>query len=119
MILRVTDDILSDAKMGVEKMSIGEFNAISSHPRIASANYDAIVIDTDKNVKLGIIPAILTRTLVIPNIVGEVTSHAISILTEMYKDSAAELRYNYMRDKEALATSIANLRSKYQWDKFY
>lgn len=119
MRLYVTDDIKDDVSFDVVIMTSSEFNCIKSHPFIISNRFDEIVIDITNSIQLGYIKHVMSVTKVIPRIIGEITSHTVSILCEIYKDRAAELRYTFIRDREGFTELVNEMRDEYCWEQFY
>lgn len=119
MRLIVTDEQNDNVTFDTVVMSIGEFNDICSHPYIASSNFDEVVIDLADNVKLGHVRPVMSITRVIPKIPNQISSHTISILSEIYPEKAAELRYTFIRDKEKVADIISQMCIDYHWKDFY
>lgn len=119
MRLCVTDDIKDDVSFDMVVMTSSEFNCIKSHPFIISSRFDEIVIDVTSNIQLGYIKQIMGVTKVIPKIVREITPHTVSVLCELYKERAAELRYTFIRDKEGFKELINEMKDEYCWEQFY
>ncbi|MBR3598481.1 MAG: hypothetical protein IKL53_01240 [Lachnospiraceae bacterium] len=119
MRLFVTDNLTDETPMDVVMMSTLEFGYINNIPFIISQMFDAIVVDITDNVKLGYLSKFMKVTRVIPRIVGDITPHCISLLSEIYKDKSAELRYTYMRNKEDIKPLLDKMCVDYEWSKFY
>lgn len=119
MRLYVTDDIREDVSFDSVTMTSAEFNCIKSHPFIISSRFDEIVIDVTDKIQLGYMTRLMSVTKIIPKILGEVTSHIVSVLCEIYKDRAAELRYTFIRDKEGFVELLNEMRTEYCWEQFY
>lgn len=119
MKLIITDEINQDVAFDTVVMSSSEFNNICSHPYIASSKFDAIVVDLRCKIRQGFLSQVAKTTLVIPKITEELNSHSISILTELYKERSAELRYNFMKDKERLKDIVSEMAAEFCWHEFY
>ena len=119
MRLYVTDEIKEDLSFDSVVMTSSEFNCIKAHPFIVSSRFDEIVIDITEKVQLGYIKQVMSVTKVIPKIIGEITSHTVSVLCELYKDRAAEMRYTFIRDKDGFIELINKMKTDYCWEQFY
>lgn len=119
MRLIVTDNPSDNVTFDVVTMSIGEFNDICSHPYIATANFDEVVIDVTDKVKLGHVRPVMSITRVIPKIPDEITSHTISVLSEIYPEKAAELRYTFIRNRDGVKDIIDEMCKAGHWKEFY
>lgn len=120
MILRVTNiDKAEDMSLDTVIMPISEFCDIHSHPYLASAGFDYIVVDLDPNIFPGYLRALLGKYVVIPRIVSEVTQDTVRLLTELYPEYAARIRYTFIREKGNIGVVIDELRKKFEWDKYY
>ena len=119
MRLIVTDEQKDNVSFDTVVMSIGEFNDICSHPYIASSNFDEIVIDLTDKVRLGHVKPIMAITRVIPRIPDVISSHTVSVLSEIYPEKAAELRYTFIRNKEGVKDIIDKMSTDYHWRDFY
>ena len=120
MKLRVTNtDKAEDMSLDTVIMPISEFCDIHSHPYLASAGFDFIVVDLDAEIKPGYLRALLGKYLVIPRIVGDVTQDTVRLLTELYPEYAAKIRYTFIREKGNIGDVITELRNKFEWNKYY
>lgn len=119
MRLIVTDRQIENISFDTVVMSIGEFNDICSHPYIASANFDEVVVDLDDKVKLGHLRPVMGITKVIPRVMDTISTHTVSVLSEIYPEYAAKMRYTFMRDKEGIRTLINEMCEEYHWSEFY
>lgn len=119
MRLLITDEVRNEVSFDTVVMTSTEFNSIHSHPFIASSQFDVVVVDLNDKIKLEYLRPLIGTTVVVPKINGEISSYAVSILCEVYKDLAAQLRVTYIRDKEAFNKLIEELSVKYDWKSFY
>lgn len=119
MKLIITDDAKQDLSFDTVIMSASEFNNICSHPYIASSGFDAVVVDLRCNIKLGFLSKVSSTTIVIPKVIGELNAHSVSILTELYRERSAELRYNFMKDKQHFAEIVSEMEEEFHWKDFY
>lgn len=119
MRLVVSDIDTDDVSFDTIRMSITEFNDVRYHPFIVSHSFDEIVIDLSEKVKVGHVRPLLAISKVIPKVVGEITTHTVSILCELYPDRSAQLRYTFMRDKEELGRIVERMKTEYGWADFY
>lgn len=118
MRLYVTDTQSDEVSFDVVRISTNEFNQIRNHPYIASMRFDEVIVDISPSIKLGYLIPLMKHTRVIPKI-GEIDSHTITILSEICRDRAAELRYSFIRDKEKCKEIVENLKEEYGWNQFY
>lgn len=119
MRLIVTDRQIDNTSFDEVIMPISEFNDICSHPYIASANFDEVVVDVEDRVKLGHLRPVLSITKVIPRITDIISTHTISILSELYPEHAAKMRYTFMRNKDGIRELIDKMCEDYHWSDFY
>lgn len=119
MRLLITDEVRNEISFDTVVMTSIEFNSIHSHPFIASSKFDEVIVDLNDKVNIGYLQPLLRTTKVIPRVVGEITSHSVSLLCELYKDRAAEIRFTFIKDKEAFKKLIDDMKVQYQWEQFY
>lgn len=119
MKLYITDKQVDNMTFDTMIMSVNEFNDIHAHPFIASSKFDVIVVDLDCNIKLEYLNYLLANNKVIPKYTNELNSYIISALSAIYKDKAAELRYSFIRDREACLRVINNLKNEFEWELYY
>ncbi len=92
-----------------------EFNGIALHLYMLSNNFDEVIVELSDWIQLGKIRPLMSHTRVIPKIPEKVTSHTISLLTEMYPEKAAELRYTFMRDPSHIKEKIDEIGKTLNW----
>lgn len=119
MRLLITDEIIKEVSFDTVIMTSIEFNSIHSHPFIASSKFDEVIVDLNDKINIGYLQPLMKTTKVIPRVVGEMTAHSVSLLCELYKDRAAELRITFIKDKEGFAKLIENMKKQYCWEQFY
>lgn len=120
MKLRVTNtDRAEDMTLDTVIMPISEFCDIHSHPYLASAGFDYIVIDLHAEIKPGYLRALLGKYLVIPKIISAVDTDIVRLLAELYPEYAARIRYTFIREKGDVSDIVAELEQKFEWDKYY
>lgn len=119
MKLYVTDNVIDNVTIDVVVMSQSEFNSIKSQPFIASSKFDEVVVELTDKTDIDIIRNLMRVTKVIPKVPEEITSHIVTILTELYKERAAELRFTFMRDKNQFKEIVNKMKSEYCWEQFY
>ena len=119
MKLIVTDNgkFIPDLEYAV--MPVAEFNRISNHPFIASSNFECIILDLNSQLEIKYIQAVVANNIVIPLLGDTIDSRVIGMLSEIYKDRAAELRYTFIRDRANINNFINEMRKQYRWDDFY
>ena len=118
MRLYITDTVSDEVSFDVVRITTGEFNEIRNHPYIASMRFDEVIVDITPKIKLGYLIPLMKSTKLIPRI-NEIDSHTITILSELCRDRAAELRYSFIRDKEQCKEIVEKLKEEYGWNKFY
>lgn len=119
MKLYITDKQIESMTFDTMVMSVSEFNDIHSHPFIASSRFDVVVVDLDSNIKLEYLNYLLTNTKVIPKYTGELNSYIISVLSAIYKDKAAELRFSFIRNRESCIEVINKIKAEFEWEMYY
>lgn len=119
MRLLVTDEVNREVSFDTVLMTASEFNCINAHPYIATTNFDAIVLDLRCKIDLTYLQFLFKKTRVIPMVYDNMTSNSVSVLCELFKDRAAEIRITYMRDKEKFKQLVESMKSEYEWNKFY
>lgn len=119
MRLYITDEQKEDLSFDIITMTTSEFNSIKNHPFISSSKFDEVVIELNENIQLGFIRPLMATTRIIPKIVGDITPHIISILCELYKERAAEIRYTYIRNKDTFGEYLEKMKKEFCWEQFY
>ena len=117
MRLYVTNNLIEDCPMDVIQMSVFEFNSLSNHPFIASHRFDAIVVDVTSSLNFDMLIPLMSTTRVIPKF-NKVDNTLISLLCTLFKDKAALLRYNFIRDKEKCTQIVEDMRKEFNWDNY-
>lgn len=118
MRLYVTDNVPEDRSFDVIYMSTSEFNCAHNHLFIASSKFDEVLVEVTPKIKIGTLMPMIGSTKIIP-LITEVNNHAISLLSELCKDRAAQLRFTYIRDKEACKELVNSMIDEYGWRRFY
>lgn len=119
MILYVSNNEM-ELELGKVQMSLQEFVDMRNHPYIATNDFEYAVIDLDSCIPAGYLKAVATKIRVIPKIVSEeISNKVIMLLSELYPERGAELRFTYLREKEKIGDVIASIREQFEWDKFY
>ncbi len=108
-----------DVSFDVVRMSVPEFNSLNNQPFIICSKFDEVIIDVSRDININIVKYVMKVTKVIPRIGGELNSHSVALLCELYKEKAAEIRFNFLRDKEKFETTVNTLKTQYEWEKFY
>lgn len=119
MRLLITDEVINEVSFDTEVMTSVEFNNIRSHPFIASSRFDAVVIDLKAKVQWAYIQQLLKSCLVIPKFTNDITSNGVTILCELYKDRAAELRINFIKNKDEFYRIVNDMKLQYDWERYY
>ena len=119
MRLFVTDNPNTEISIDVVVMNSAEFNSISNHPYIVDSEFDSIVIDTNLDINLEYLKAALGTNVIIPRIVGEITSKTINLLMTIYPDKSALLQYNFMLGVDKVKPIIEDMCKSFEWESFY
>lgn len=119
MRLYVSDVPVEDINIGTITMTQNEFNCIKSQPFIASSKFDVVVIEVTDTTDINIIKHLRNVTRVIPKLPEDITSHMVAVLSELYKERAAEIRFTYMRNKEDFVALVNKMKEEYCWEQFY
>lgn len=119
MRLYVTDTNVEDINIGTVIMSQQEFNCIKSQPFIASSKFDEVVLEVTDSTDIEVVRNLRKVTKVIPKFPEEITSHMVTVLGELYKERAAEIRFTYMRSKDEFTALVNKMKEEYCWEKFY
>lgn len=119
MRLIVSERADMDVSFDTVVVSPAEFNNPKCHLFIISNNFDEVVVELSDKVGLGKLRPLMSRVKVFPKVVGEVNSHAISLLCELYPDKSAELRYTMIRDPEGIAKIIESMEKEFHWADYY
>ena len=119
MRLLITDNPREEVSFDIIQMSTIEFNNIHNHPFIASTKFDEVVVDLNNKIRLGYLAPLMKTTKVIPRITTELDSYGVSILCEIYRERSAELRYAFMKDKDEFNRIINDMKTQYEWERFY
>lgn len=115
MVLFITDNERIEEDFDTIVMSSKEFNFVKAHPYIASSNFSKIYLDLSCPVKPKWIDLLKTKTVLTPVSSGGITQDTINLLTHIYPDDSAALRYYYVKDKAQLAKLLSSLSSRYGW----
>lgn len=119
MRLIVTDTPIDNLSIDMITMGTLEFNTIETQPFIASSKFDEVVIDVTDSTNINIVKNLMRVTRVIPRFRVELTPHMVTVLTELYKERAAEIRFTYMKDKDKFKTLLESMKQQYCWEQFY
>ena len=119
MKLLITDKQVDSMTLDTVLMSVNEFNDIHTHPFIASSKFDAVVLDLDSKINLEYLSYLVNNTKVIPMYKSELNSYIISVLSIIYRDKSANLRFSFIRDRSACEKYIEKLRQEFEWDLYY
>lgn len=119
MILRITNTPYEDIPLNHLVMPIPEFVDIRNHPWLASHDFEAVVIDLDESIPIGYLRNMVGKFLVVPVITGEINSSVIRMLSELYPEEVANLRFSFLRDKAKVPEIIEGLKKAHEWEKYY
>lgn len=121
MKLYITDN--TDIEVSIDTTVIGstEFNSVQSHPYIRTAGFSVVLVDiTNNKIKFPYVQGVMQFASVVPYYSGgEISEFGISILCELYKDRAAELRYYSFVDMNKFEEIVLKLKEDYQWELYY
>lgn len=118
MRLHVTDNPPEDKSFDVVYITPVEFNHLRNHLFIASSKFDEVLVEVSPKIKIGTLIPMIGATKIIP-LITEVNNHTVSLLSELCRDKAAQLRFTYIRDKEACKELVNEIIDEYGWRKFY
>lgn len=120
MKLRVTNtDIVDNTTLDTVIMPISEFCDLQAHPYLATAGFDYIVIDLDDKIPPGYLRCLIGKYRVIPRIVNKVTTDTARQLAELYPESAAKVRFSFIRNKGDISDVLKELSEKFKWNEYY
>lgn len=119
MRLLVANTPVEDASFDLMQMTVGEFNNPACHLFILSHDFNEVIVELSDDVHLGMLKPLMSRTKVIPKIDGEITSHIISLLCELYPEKSAAMRYAFIRNREDLVALVGQMREEGKWEEFY
>ena len=118
MILIVSDDSHIEDSLDTIVMPASDFNQLASHPYIATAGFDFIYLDLDCQLNELYVQQLVKACCVIPMYrTYELSQNAINILSYIYRESAAALRFYYIKDKARFNGLLDQLVESYKWRK--
>ncbi len=117
VIVSERDDM--DISFDTVVISPAEFNNVRCHLFIISNGFDEVVVELTDKITLGKLRPLMSRVKVVPKIVGDINSHTISLLCELYPDKSAELRYTMMRNPEKVYDIVKSMENQFHWSESY
>ena len=119
MRLLVSLNTEQDVSFDVIVISPYEFCTNAGQLFTISHDFDSCVVELSDKMQLGFLNKLRERMIVIPKIVDGVNSHTISLLTELYPEKSAEMRYALIRNPESINDIINSLSETFKWKSFY
>lgn len=95
-----------------------EFNHLHAHPYIATAGFSEVQLDLNDDINPAYVSYLAKATWIRPIYKDfNLSANAILILSYVYTDRAAALRYFNLSDKEKLHSLLEELAKTYEWRK--
>lgn len=99
-------------------MNPTEFNHLSAHPYIATAGFSEVQLDLSEKIEAAYVSHLMKMTVIKPIYKDfELSGNAILVLSYLYPDKAAALRFYSMQDKQKLIELLESLAKEYEWRK--
>lgn len=105
MILLVSKENFLENDMRVCHITPANFTNHSFSPYVLTGNWDSCIIEVSEDVKTGYVPQLLKGTITTAKLscdVEKISNKELTILTEIYPDVAAKLRFAYRRDRKSI-----------------
>ena len=118
MKLIVTDRKI-DTSFNEVVLTIDEFCDIHTHPYIATAGFDVVVVDLDSKIPSGYLSAMVGKFIIIPRIIEDISTDTIRLLSEIYKEKSSTLRFNWLKKKQGVKEIIDEMAETFQWESYY
>lgn len=118
MILIVSDDKSVEDSLDTIVMPAADFNELATHPYIATAGFDFIYLDLRCALNELYVQQLVKACCVIPMYKDfELTPNAINVLSYVYREQAAALRFYNVKDKGKFKELLQKLAESYKWRK--
>lgn len=118
MILIVSNDSGVEDSLDTISMPASDFNQLATHPYIATAGFEYIYLDLRCNLNELYVQQLVKACCVIPMYKDfELSPNAINILSYIYREQAAALRFYSVKDKEKFKELLQKLCDAYKWRK--
>lgn len=118
MILIVSDDSNVDSSLDTIVMPASDFNQLATHPYIATAGFDYIYLDLRCALNELYVQQLVKACCVIPMYKDfELSLNAINVLSYIYREQAAALRFYHVKDKAKFSELLQKLSETYKWRK--
>lgn len=118
MILIVSDSSDVDVSLDTIVMPASDFNQLATHPYIATAGFEVIYLDLRCSLNELYVQQLVKACLVIPMYEDfELSLNAINILSYLYREQAAALRFYNVKDKAKFNELLQKLCDTYKWRK--
>lgn len=118
MILIVSDDNKLEDSLDTIVMPAFDFNQLATHPYIATAGFDCIYLDLDCSLNELYVQQLVKACCVIPMYRNfDLSQNAINILSYIYREQAAALRFYFVKDKMRFKDLLQKLCDTYKWRK--
>lgn len=118
MILIVSDDNRLQDSLDTIVMPAVDFNQLATHPYIATAGFDFIYLDLRCQLNELYVQQLVKACCVIPMYKDfELSANAINVLSYLYREQAAALRFYHIKDKSKFVELLQKLSESYNWRK--
>lgn len=118
MILIVSDNDNIESSLDTIVMPAIDFNQLATHPYIATAGFDCIYLDLQCTLNELFVQQLVKACLVVPMYTDfELSPNAVNILSYIYREQAAALRFYYVKDKDKFNALLESLCETYKWRK--
>ena len=118
MKLIVSTDTSLEEDLDTLMMNPTDFNHLHVHPYIATAGFDEVQVDLRDKISPAYISHLARITLIKPIYSSfDLSGDAIVLLSYIYPDKAAALRFFSLSDKEKLNTLLTELAKDFDWRK--
>lgn len=95
-----------------------DFNHMFVHPYIATAGFTEVQIDLRDKISPAYVERLTRATLIRPIYKDfDLSQDAIILLSYIYPDKGAALRFNMIKDKEKLQSILKELAESFEWRK--
>lgn len=116
MILIVSNDNSLEDSLDTIVMPASDFNQLATHPYIATAGFEYIYLDLRCSLNELYVQQLVKACCVIPMYKDfELSNNAINILSYIYREQAAALRFYHVKDKPKFEELLQKLCDTYKW----
>lgn len=119
MKLLVSTDVEQEVSFDTVVISPTEFCTSAGHLFILSHDFDVCIVELSDKIQFGYLNKLVGKMTVIPKVIDPINAHTITLLTELFPEKSAELRYASIRNPESVKNIIAELSKSFNWESFY